>query len=84
MSFKIVGDSSTDLTPDLKEKGNVVLVPLTLRIDDEEIIDDETFNQADMLQKMKDSKDCLKSACPSPEAFMKHLQIITEYMEVLF
>lgn len=72
MSFKIVGDSSTDLTPELREKGNVVLVPLTLQIDDEEIVDDETFNQADMLQKMKESKDCLKSACPSPDAFMKH------------
>lgn len=72
MSFKIIGDSSTDLTPELKEKGSIALVPLTLQIDDEEIIDDETFNQADMLKKMKNSKECLKSACPSPEAFMKH------------
>lgn len=72
MSYKIVGDSSTDLTKELKEKGNIILVPLILQIDDEEIIDDENFNQAELLQKMKDSKDCLKSACPSPEAYMKH------------
>lgn len=72
MSYKIVGDSSTDLTKELKEQGNIVHVPLILQIDDEEIIDDETFDQADMLQKMKNSKHTLKSACPSPDAFLAH------------
>lgn len=72
MSYRIVGDSSTDLTEDLKKNGNIALVPLTLQIDSEEIVDDENFNQADLLEKMRQSKDCLKSACPSPEAFMEH------------
>lgn len=72
MSYKIIGDSSTDLTRDLKENGNIVLVPLTLQIDEEEIIDDEQFNQAYMLDKLRNSKGVLKSACPSPEAFMEH------------
>lgn len=72
MSYKIIGDSSTDLNQELKEKGNFALVPLTLQIDDEEIIDNEEFNQAYMLEKVKNSKGVLKSACPSPEAFMEH------------
>lgn len=51
MSYKIVGDSSTDLNTEIKSKGNVEIVPLVIQVDDEEIIDDETFNQAELLQK---------------------------------
>ena len=72
MSYKIIGDSSTDLNRELKEKGNITLVPLTLQIDDEEIVDDEQFDQAYMLERVRNSKGELKSACPSPEAFMQH------------
>lgn len=72
MSYKIIGDSSTDLTPELKQKGNIEHVPLVLQIDDEEIVDDENFDQAYLLQQMKRSKNCLKSACPSPEAYLAH------------
>lgn len=72
MSYKIIGDSSTDLTEELKAQGNINNVPLILQIDDEEIVDDETLVQSELLQKMKDSKHTLKSACPSPDAFMEH------------
>lgn len=72
MSYKIIGDSSTDLNQDLKEKGNFALVPLTLQIDEEEIVDDEHFDQAYMLERVRNSKGILKSACPSPEAYMEH------------
>lgn len=71
MSYIVIGDSCTDLTIDLKSNKNVTLVPLTLQVDDEEILDDETFDQAYLLKRMKESTFCLKSACPSPEAFMK-------------
>lgn len=74
MSYKIIGDSSTDLNRELKEKGNITLVPLTLQIDDEEIVDDEQFDQAYMLERVRNSKGELKSACPSPEAFMEHFE----------
>ena len=72
MSYRIIGDSCTDLTEDLKKYADIALVPLTLQVDDEIIVDDETFNQAHLLESMKKSKHCLKSACPSPEAFMKY------------
>lgn len=74
MSYKIIGDSSTDLNHELKEKGNITLVPLTLQIDDEEIVDDEQFDQAYMLERVRNSKGELKSACPSPESFMEHFE----------
>ena len=40
-------------------------------MDGEEIIDDETFDQADFLAKVAASKESVKSACPAPESYME-------------
>lgn len=72
MSYKIVCDSCTDLSIDLKNNNNYCTVPLMLHVDGRDFIDDETFNQAEFLAAMKESSACPKSSCPSPEAFMKH------------
>ena len=71
MSFHIVCDSCTDLTEEDLKKGCYTLVPLTLLVDGEEIIDDETFDQADFLAKVAASKEAVKSACPAPESYME-------------
>ena len=71
MSFHIVCDSCTDLTEEDLKKGCYTLVPLTLVVDGEEIIDDETFDQADFLAKVAASKEAVKSACPAPESYME-------------
>lgn len=71
MSFHIVCDSCTDLTEEDLKKGCYTLVPLTLLMDGEEIIDDETFDQADFLAKVAASKESVKSACPAPESYME-------------
>lgn len=71
MNYKIIGDSCTDLTPALKEDKTIELVPLQIQIDNDTIIDDETFNQADFLKRMAASPNSPKSSCPSPEAFME-------------
>lgn len=70
MSYRIVGDSCTDLPVELKNDENIILVPLSMQIEDEVIIDDHTFDQAAFLKKMADSKECPKSSCPSPESYM--------------
>lgn len=70
MSYRIVGDSCTDLPIELKNDENIRLVPLTMQIEDEVIVDDYTFDQAAFLRKMANSKECPKSSCPSPEAYM--------------
>lgn len=72
MSYRIIGDSCTDLPKELKEDPHFKLVPLTLIVDDVSIVDDETFNQGAFLSKVKASPNCPKSACPSPEDYMKH------------
>lgn len=69
--YKIIGDSCTDLTKQQKEQGDVHLVPLTLQIEDAIFIDDETFDQKAFLQKQKESSECPKSACPSPDSYMQ-------------
>ena len=71
MSFHIVCDSCTDLTEEDLKKGCYTLVPLTLLVDGEEIIDDETFDQADFLAKVAASKESVKSAFPAPESYME-------------
>ena len=71
MSFHIVCDSCTDLTEEDLKNGCYTLVPLTLLVDGEEIIDDETFDQADFLAKVAASKEAVKSACPAPESYME-------------
>ena len=71
MSFHIVCDSCTDLTEEDLKKGCYTLVPLTLLVDGEEIIDDETLDQADYLAKVAASKESVKSACPAPESYME-------------
>ena len=74
MSYKIIGDSCTDLTDEMKKEGFVSLVPLTLSIEGEDFIDDETFDQKVFIDKMKASPECPKSACPSPERYMREFE----------
>lgn len=71
MSYKIIGDSCCDLTEKYKQDSHFALVPLTLQVDDTYIRDDETFDQAHFLKLVRESKEIQKSACPSPEDFMK-------------
>jgi len=74
MKFKIVGDSCTDFTPEDLQKEYIVSVPLSIEVGGVEIVDDDTFDQADFLKRVADAPDCPKSACPSPEAYMNSFQ----------
>lgn len=71
MDYRIIGDSCTDLPKELKEDPHFKLVPLTLILDGEEIRDDETFDIKKFIKKMKESPNSPKSACPSPDDYMK-------------
>ena len=72
MSFQIIGDSCMDLTDTMeKDHAHFRTVPLRLEVGGVTIIDDEVFRQADFLQRVKASPDCPKTACPSPEDFLR-------------
>ena len=68
--YKIVIDSCGELTEELKADGHFCNVPLELDIDGTKIIDDETFDQADFLERVRKSHKGPHSACPSPERYM--------------
>ena len=71
MSYKIIGDSCLDLTEELKKDSRFQMIPLTLQVDDTQVIDDETFDQKSFLRLVKASPNCPRTACPSPETFKK-------------
>lgn len=71
MSYKIAIDSCGELLNDWKDDERIESVPLTLMVGGESIIDDETFDQKDFLKKVAACLECPKSACPSPERYMK-------------
>jgi len=70
-NFKVVGDSCCDFTKEMKEDFGFIEVPLTLSIGDYVVTDDDNFVSADFLRKMRASTECPKSACPSPDDYMK-------------
>ena len=70
MKYRIIGDSCTDLTEELKQNEHIYLVPLSLDVDGRIFEDDATFDQAEFLKAVAESPNCPKSSCPAPESFM--------------
>ncbi|MDI9509326.1 MAG: DegV family protein [Clostridiales bacterium] len=71
MEYKIVVDSCTDLPKILKEDPAIKVVPLTLMVGDLVYMDNQEFDQKKFLQTMKASPSSPKSACPSPDDYLK-------------
>ncbi|HYE83211.1 MAG TPA: DegV family protein [Clostridia bacterium] len=71
MTIKIVADSSCDLNEDLKREFSVTLVPFTLNIANNSYRDDENLNVKQMLKEMAECPTIPKTACPSPNDFIK-------------
>lgn len=71
MSYKIIIDSCGELLDEWKQDEHFESVPLTLNVGGETIIDDAAFNQSEFLKKVAACETCPKSACPSPERYMK-------------
>lgn len=80
MKYKIVIDSCGELLNEWKENEQFESVPLTLMVGAEQIIDDETFDQSSFLKKVAECPECPKSACPSPERYMKAYDCEAEHI----
>lgn len=72
--YKIIGDSCTDLTKEMMLCGSYVKVPLTIEVGPDTIIDDESFDQKVMLEKMAAWSDAPKTACPSPAQYLAEFE----------
>lgn len=80
MRYKIVIDSCGELLNEWKDDERFGSVPLTLMVGADQIIDDETFDQLSFLKKVADYPECPKSACPSPERYMKAYDCEAEHI----
>ena len=70
MSFKIIVDSCCDLTAGQLHQGPFLRAPLTISIAGQDIVDDETFDQAHLILLMRESPEPPKTACPSPAQYL--------------
>lgn len=73
MKFKIIVDSSSNLLPNDYKSDDIDfdVVPLIINIDNQDFIDDEKLDMNDFLEEMNNSKDKIKTSCPSPAAFLE-------------
>ncbi|MGT2846019.1 DegV family protein [Streptococcus massiliensis] len=72
MTWKLVADSGCDLkTLDLTSKGKFERVPLTIQVGQEIFVDDLTLDIDKMMDKMYTTSTASKSACPSPDDYIK-------------
>lgn len=67
--IKIVVDSCCELNLDMMEGIDVSFVPFKLSIGSNNFLDDENLNIEDFRIKMEESKEPVKTACPSPMDF---------------
>ena len=80
MSYKVVIDSCGELLDEWKQDPRFESVALTLSVGGVNIIDDETFDQADFLERVAECPECPKSACPSPERYMRAFDCEAEHV----
>ena len=83
MTYKIIGDSCLDLTEELKKDPHFQMIPLTLEVGDVHVRDDETFDQKAFLELVRNSEECPKTACPSPELFKEAYECEAENVFVV-
>ena len=73
MTWKIVADSGCDYRTIENLAVDILFesVPLTIQVGDEIFIDNAQLNIDDMMEKMYATSSASKSACPSPDDYMK-------------
>jgi DegV family protein with EDD domain len=74
MKYKIVGDSSCDVTKEMEETLNIAIAPLTFNLDGVEYVDDDNLDLDNYLKKIDQSSNVPKSACPSIQDYLDHFE----------
>ena len=69
MDYKIVVDSSCDLTPELREKIGAVSIPLSLMLDGQAYTDDDDLDLPAFMRSMMACTGKIGSASPSPDLY---------------
>lgn len=71
MTYRMICDSCTDLPSELAADPHMIKVPLSIQVGAETVVDDETFQQGVLLQRMKAWPDAPKTACPAPSKYLE-------------
>lgn len=74
MEHRIIVDSGCDLTPELKQKMDILSVPLTMRLGEDEYLDDETLNKGEFMAAMKSCTQKVGSAAPSSYLYKEAME----------
>ena len=76
MTWKIVADSGCDYREiaDLANQTRFDSVPLTIQIDNEIFVDNAHLDIDDMMEKMYATSSASKSACPSPDDYLRSFE----------
>lgn len=69
--IRVVTDSACDLTEELAAANGIVVVPLTIRFGDEELLDRRDLSPAEFWRRCKASPTLPETAAPSPGAFQE-------------
>lgn len=74
MKFQILVDSSADMDKNYLNASDIGfgIVPLTIHAGNVEFVDDENLDAHKMLNAIHSTKEKSGTACPSPEAWLKH------------
>ena len=79
--IKIIGDSSLDMSEELKKTVDVDLIPFHLFLDEKEYIDDKNIDLTEFFKAMKASAKA-RSACPSPNDFIEKFKEVGDMFVV--
>lgn len=76
MKFEICVDSSSNLLSNhiVDDEVGFDVVPLTIRVGNEEFVDDDNLNVPEFLKKIESTSEVCKSACPSPQDFLNNYE----------
>lgn len=70
MGSKIVVDSCCEMTEEMKRDACFTKVPLSIDCGGSVFVDDETFDQAELLRAMRQSRQAPTTSCPAPQAYL--------------
>ncbi len=71
MKIKLIADSCCDLNEVLRKKLKINLVPLSIRINEKQYLDDNKLDLNLLVEDMKNSSDYPRTSCPSPNDFIE-------------
>lgn len=78
MKYRLVGDSSTDMTKEMQSDSKIVLVPFKIDIDDRTYVDDESLDLDEYIRHMNESPNPIKTACPSVGEWLEAFESLND------